>query len=64
MNNGLNERGKAIENGYFAKRDRELIEALKRCGGKCGGKCDNTCKPACDKADCGKGACGKDKCGK
>jgi len=29
-NNSIAERGKALENAYFAKRDRELIEAIKK----------------------------------
>lgn len=57
--NSLAERGRALENAYFAKRDRELIEGLKSkdcckskdCGDKCGANCGSNCK---DKDGCSK----------
>lgn len=47
----LAERGRALENAYFAKRDRELIDALKfkKCGScKCSSDCDKD--ESCSKA--------------
>ena len=47
-NNAIAERGKALENAYFAKRDRELIESIKK-----GAKPEN-CP---DRHKCGKDDC-------